>query len=860
MPPNHRRNATTVAVAGCLLASIAFSNSSTAKGYHQADGTMPRHLHRSLCSVLLALSTPSVLYAQASILGVVVDVSGAGLPDVTVEASSSVLTEKVRSVVTDGTGQYKIEQLRPGLYSVSFMLPGFATVRREGIKLTGSTAATVNAELRVGAVEEVVTVTRAPGADASLSTTAAQQPPVSEKPTIVLQTGHVGRVNVAAFSDNSRVIATGDHLGSILVWGVESGRQLWSLAGHSSSITALSFSPDGRWLASSSGFAGSSDVRIWDLTTGRERRRLNGHKDRVLNLAFTPDSRHLATAGDTVRIWDIASGELQQPVWSASVSPRAFLSYSPDGRTIAIREETQLTLVPVSGGNAMRRLPLSGTPLRLNAVFSPDGRRVATIDNRRLKLWDSRSGARVLDKELSYQFGANVQRFSANGRELAIMLDSQFEVRDAATGNYLRPLSPSTSGPSTSGSVLSSDWRHYTEQREDQRLLTLRPTSSDQPATTLSGERVPPAGTVAFSRNGSILATKAGKRFWIWPLAGGEPRAFDGHDGDRGELQTIDMLAFLPDDRTFISADWTGRIVQRNLQSGATERSIDVVTTGSTRHHAISADGRWLVSAQQHRVALFELPAWKIRRTWDSQHRDIAVSASGRYVASASFTTDPLVRRAPWIDLWDAQSDVPRILVGHEDWVMRVAFGAGDQWLASVDLKGTIMIWDVASGGLLKTLTPGSAEPVFSLAFNRDAQILATGGANNSISLWNLRTNTVIRQMEGHLDTVGFLRFSPDGRLLASGSNDGTTRLWAADSGTELVKLLVMDGANEWLAVAPDGRFDGSPTARERMVAWRVGSIVFPADRFAAGLYKPGLLASILRDRTGAGTQKQVGR
>ena len=77
----------------------------------------------------------------------------------TVEASSPALIEKVRAVVTDGTGQYRIVDLRPGTYAVTFTLPGFTTVQREGIELAGTFTATVNAELRVGAVAETMTVT-----------------------------------------------------------------------------------------------------------------------------------------------------------------------------------------------------------------------------------------------------------------------------------------------------------------------------------------------------------------------------------------------------------------------------------------------------------------------------------------------------------------------------------------------------------------------------------------------------------------------------------------------------------------------------------------------------------------------------
>ncbi|HLG59070.1 MAG TPA: TonB-dependent receptor [Vicinamibacterales bacterium] len=114
-----------------------------------------------LALTLLALGGPR-LFAQGqsgSIAGVARDSSGAVLPGVTVEASSPALIEKIRTVVTDGQGQYKIVDLRPGTYSVAFTLPGFSTVRREGIVLTAGFTANVNGDLRVGSIEETVTVT-----------------------------------------------------------------------------------------------------------------------------------------------------------------------------------------------------------------------------------------------------------------------------------------------------------------------------------------------------------------------------------------------------------------------------------------------------------------------------------------------------------------------------------------------------------------------------------------------------------------------------------------------------------------------------------------------------------------------------
>jgi len=98
------------------------------------------------------------LCADAGIAGVAKDATGGVLPGVTVEASSPALIEKSRVVVTDGQGQYKIVDLRPGTYAVTFTLSGFSAVRREGIELTAAFTATVNAELRVGSLEETITV------------------------------------------------------------------------------------------------------------------------------------------------------------------------------------------------------------------------------------------------------------------------------------------------------------------------------------------------------------------------------------------------------------------------------------------------------------------------------------------------------------------------------------------------------------------------------------------------------------------------------------------------------------------------------------------------------------------------------
>src|SRR6266568_806526 len=117
---------------------------------------------RLLLRLLFAVSTlvlvPTFVWAQAAITGVVKDASGAVLPGVTVEAASPVLIEKVRSAVSDEKGEYRLIELRPGTYTVTFTLPGFASFKRDGLELTPSFTATLNVELKVGGLEETVTV------------------------------------------------------------------------------------------------------------------------------------------------------------------------------------------------------------------------------------------------------------------------------------------------------------------------------------------------------------------------------------------------------------------------------------------------------------------------------------------------------------------------------------------------------------------------------------------------------------------------------------------------------------------------------------------------------------------------------
>src|SRR6186713_329259 len=124
---------------------------------------MRRVLRQPVPVLLLVLGLVSVPRAGAaqvlgSVAGTVKDASGAVLPGVTVEASSPALIEKIRTAVTDGAGQYRIVNLPPGTYVMTFTLSGFSTVRREGVDVSINVTSNIDAELRVGNLTETITV------------------------------------------------------------------------------------------------------------------------------------------------------------------------------------------------------------------------------------------------------------------------------------------------------------------------------------------------------------------------------------------------------------------------------------------------------------------------------------------------------------------------------------------------------------------------------------------------------------------------------------------------------------------------------------------------------------------------------
>jgi hypothetical protein len=208
--------------------------------------------------VALVFLLPAMASAQSGLAGVVKDTTGAVLPGVSVEATSPVLIEKVRSVVTDGEGQYKIVDLRPGTYAVTFTLPGFSAMRRDGIELPAAFTATVNAELRVGTVEETLTVS---GTAPTVDVQNVLQQKVFEKQVLD---------SLPATRSPQAFVVFTPGITSVRLGGIAGGRDEYSLAIHGGRATESLITIDGDKVVFTAGTGGTTQAVRYNQATIQE--------------------------------------------------------------------------------------------------------------------------------------------------------------------------------------------------------------------------------------------------------------------------------------------------------------------------------------------------------------------------------------------------------------------------------------------------------------------------------------------------------------------------------------------------------------------------------------------------------------
>jgi WD40 repeat protein/serine/threonine protein kinase len=492
-------------------------------------------------------------------------------------------------------------------------------------------------------------------------------------------TGHKAEISAAAFSPQGDLLATGDDHGEIRLWHKEGAPGQWALArelrGHSRTITAMKFTPDGKRLVSASG---DQTCAQWDTTTGEELKQLVlKHPNYVSALDLSLDGMLAITSCDdgTARVWRLADAQMTQSLPSTG-KPFNAVSFSPDGRSAILTSsaDRQVQLWNLAANSAAPTQP--ATPAKIttattnkatpeppataaasgssetlldfkstggvvwSAMFAPDGHHVLTIGGNDAELWSTESRRPTV--RFSPHGAVASAAVSPDGRLLVTgSWDQSAKIWDAATGKAIRKLDGGHSG--------------Y-------------------------------INTVEFSPDGGELLTAsddATARFWN--VASGKPTnvILRGHQGRvLGATFSRDGSRVLT-----VSADKTARIWDR--QTGQPHVALNghawAVLCGQ-----FSPDGKRVVTGSQDNTA----------KIWDAQTGHELVQLGGHTAAVTSVAFSPDGSRVltgsqdDTVKLWDSQTGKEILsLVGHTQEVTSVAFSPDGRLALSSSRDGTAIVW-----------------------------------------------------------------------------------------------------------------------------------------------------------------------
>lgn len=676
--------------------------------------------------------------------------------------------------------------------------------------------------------------------------------PGGHRPEILTQTGHSGTVTSVAVSPDGRYAATGSQDKTVILWDMATGRQLRRFAGHTDEIIQVAFSPNGEEIVTASkgmefapnemsgdsavmwdvvsgrklrtfgpSQAGSyhaafmpggsqvltisgKGVNLWDKTTGSHLRTFPHDLGYVVAGAMRPDGRQLALVSwqlgaKKAVLWDLATGAQVRVLDGHSQDPKYdsihWVSFSPDGSRILTTTGHSSIVWDVATGQKLYSFT-TGISLHAWAAFSPDSKSIVTGPcegtSDKGALWDSQDGRLV--RTFRGGFGwSPVVAFHPNGRQVLTGVPSLWDVD---TGEELREF--------TGG----SEWPRDVRFSPDGRYILIC-TRDDKAVLWNPGE-------------GKVQQTLEGK----WPIR--IERASFSADGQR-------LLTW---QRNRPAAVW-------DIATGQAVQVFDKKIAGDDPNYAaISPDGRQvLLALDSGQVGLWEVDTARKVRDLVGQFKSLdglAFSSDGRLAATGSDYQKATI--------WDVPSGQPIRSFGEEvlSNVGSVEFSWDNRKLM---VKGTsARIFDIATGQEMQRILWQGNEMIGRIAFSPDASQVLAGYSAGTVLLYSASTGGVLRTFQGHTDLVEAIAFSPDGRRILTGSRDNTVRCWSVATGEELFSLTTVNKGQDWLLATPEGLFDGSEGARQK-VSFRVGGglNVVPVDRFFQDFYRPGLLTEIWR-------------
>ncbi|MFO0911121.1 MAG: protein kinase [Isosphaeraceae bacterium] len=648
--------------------------------------------------------------------------------------------------------------------------------------------------------------------------------------------GSSSRIRLLETSADGRFVATDSKDGTIFLWDVSAERLRTQLAGHESGVALLTFSGDGRLLASlaaPSAKPGSWEVRVWDTSSGSRVAELSGIKATTIwKIAFTPTGRRLVILwGDgATRTTHIDHYELAaDPRRPTPVQSRVYYKdrgVSHQGPFVAVAEENgPLTCYDVETLTPLWSLAPIDTALGW-PTFSPDGRWIAAEDGSTAVVLDTATGRPHARFRVGRPSDVIARmRLCLDGSTLLVVYESNqaalFDLRGRSPSRPIRVQYSKSMQYLLTEARLSPDGSRFAligdESRDHQRRVMLWDAATGKRLREYPGRRME-IDDVTFTHDGRslLLAGEGGLRRWRLERAEDTPPdALVGHTdeawaaafSDRGEL-----LATGGDDSDDPQTIKLWEPASGRLRLGWSGGR------GTVSSLAFAPDGMTLASAhldESGRIRLWDPASGRLRESLvghTGKVRTVAYRRDGAILASGG--DDRTIR------LWNGASGAPiRTLMGHEDKVRQVVFSPDGSTLASAGNDETVRIWDVDTGRVVRTLR--TSEDVTSVGYSPDGKLLAATDETGMLLLWDTRTGEPIWRENGEDGALRYVVFSPDGKTLVAGSASGRVRFWDPLTGQELLVLEGHKAQVNALAFSPDGRLLVSTSHDGSVKLWR---------------------------------------